>query len=281
MNTPVPQPGPIVAVVTDSAAMLPPAWRDRLRVAVAPMTVVVDGEAYREGVDLDGPEFYRRLAAGAVVSTAAPSPGALLVAYQAAADAGATTVVAVHTGSAYSGVGNAASIAAAEVAIAVELVDTGTVSFPVALCVAAAGAARDAGGTAAEVADAARRTAAVVDSVFIVGVPELARRGGRFGEKAETITTILGLGPSGVSEHGTAADIDEAIAQMAAIVRGATQGRALRVGVGDADRPDLGERLTDALSGAEGIADLVRYEVGPSVGAHTGPGTVGAVWAPA
>ncbi|MGI8755966.1 MAG: DegV family protein [Acidimicrobiales bacterium] len=281
MNTPVPQPGPIVAVVTDSASMLPPAWRDRLRVAVAPMTVVMDGEAYREGVDLDGPEFYRRLAAGAEVSTSAPSPGALLAAYQAAADTGATTVVAVHTGSAYSGVGNAAGIAAAEVAIAVELIDTGTVSFPVALCVAAAGAARDSGGTAAEVADAARRTAAVVDSVFVVGVPELARRGGRFGEKAKTATTILGLGPSGVNEHGTAADIDEAIAQMAAIVRGAARGTALRVGVGDADRPDLGERLTDALSGAEGIADLVRYEVGPSVGAHTGPGTVGAVWAPA
>ena len=60
----------------------------------------------------------------------------------------------------------------------------------------------------------------------------------------------------------------------------AASGQSLRVGVGDADRPDLGDRLAAALAGAVGVVELTRYEVGPSVGAHSGPGTVGAVWAP-
>ena len=29
------------------------------------------------------------------------------------------------------------------------------------------------------------------------------------------------------------------------------------------------------------VADLVRYRVGPSIGAHTGPGTAGGFWYPA
>ncbi len=270
------------AIVTDSASMLPPSWRDDFGVTVAPMAVMIDDHPYKEGVDLDTAEFYRRLAAGAEVATAAPSPGDLLAAYRSAVDAGAAAIVAVHTGSNYSAVVNAASIAASELTVPIELVDTGTVSFPVALCVAAAVDARNAGADAAGIAAAARATAEVVDSVFIIGIPELARRGGRFGDKAETNTTILGLGPSGLTTVAEAVDLDDAIVQMAQLLRSiaAAGAQPLRVGVGDADRPDLGAHLTEALAEAPGIADLVRYDVGPSVGAHSGPGTVGAVWAP-
>jgi len=272
----------VIAIVTDSASMLPADWRGRFGVHVAPMTVVVDGTPHREGVELTSSAFYRQLAGGAEVSTSAPSPGDLIAAYQAAIDGGATAIVAVHTGSNYSAVLAAAHVAAREVTVDVELVDTGTVSFPVAMCVAAACDARSAGADVAATADAARATAEVVDSIFVVGVSELARRGGRLGD--DTIsesTTILTLGPTGLGEHATATDIDDAIARMAAHVRRvALTGRPLRVGVGDADRPGLGAELTAALEGAEGIAELTRYEVGPSVGAHSGPGTLGAVWAP-
>ncbi len=78
----------MIAIVTDSAAMLPPAWRDRFRVHVAPMTILVDGTPYREGVEITTAEFYRRLASGAEVSTSTPSPGDLLTNYLEAVDAG-------------------------------------------------------------------------------------------------------------------------------------------------------------------------------------------------
>lgn len=270
-----------ISVVTDSASMLPPAWRERFGVRVAPMTVVVDGTPFREGLELSSDDFYRRLAAGAEVSTSAPSPGDLVTVYENAQDAGATAIVSVHTGSNYSAVLDAARIATREFAIPVVLVDTGTVSFPVALCAVAACDAATAGRDCDAVAAAARATAAVVDSIFVVGVPELARRGGRLGATAvPTPTTMLTLGPGGLAEHGTATDLDDAIDRMAAHVRAAAIVQPLRVGVGDADRPDLGARLASALAGSEGIDELTRYEIGPSVGSHSGPGTVGAVWAP-
>jgi len=271
----------VIAIVTDSASMLPPAWRDRFGVHVAPMTVLIDGTPYREGVEITTAEFYRRLAGGAAVSTSTPSPGDLLATYLEAVGAGATGIVSIHTGSDYSAVLDAARIAAREVSIDVELVNTATTSFPVALCVAAACDARAAGGDLEVLEAAASSTAAVVDSIFVVGVPELARRGGRLGTTAvASPTSILTLGPAGLAEHGTATGIDDAIDRMATHVRDAASGQSLRVGVGDADRPDLGDRLAAALARSDGIVELTRYEVGPSIGAHSGPGTIGAVWAP-
>lgn len=282
----------MIAVVTDSASMLPPTWRADLGVAVVPMTVVVDGVAHHEGVDLSAAQCYAALDAGTPMSTAAPAPGELLDAYRAALDAAGATggelrgVVSVHTGSDFSAVLEAARVAARlftdESGIPVELVDTATVSFPVALCVAAAAraAARDDLDAAAS---AARATAASVDSIFVIGVPELARRSGRLRElSVPRPTTILTLGPTGLAEHATAEHLTDALARMADHVRAAAvTGGGLVVGVGDAGRPALGDRLAEALHGAPGVVELVRYEVGPSVAVHSGPGTVGAVWAPA
>ncbi len=272
----------MIAIVTDSASMLPPAWRERAKVAVAPLTVVIDRIAYREGEDITSADFYQRLAQGDAVSTSAPSPGDLLATYEAAMDSGATSIVSVHTGSAYSAVLDAARIATRSVPVDVALVDTGTVSFPVALCVTAACDARDRTDDPSSVVAAAKATAAVVDSIFIVGVPELARRGGRLGTAVAVPepTTILTLGPNGLADHGTAADLDDALARMAAHINQIGLAETLRIGVGDADCPELGDRLAKLIEGSPGIAELTRYEVGPSVGAHSGAGTVGAVWAP-
>jgi DegV family protein with EDD domain len=159
----------MIAIVTDSASMLPPAWRERAHVAIAPLTVVIDGVPYREGEDIANAEFYQRLSQGAEVSTSAPSPGDLLAIYEAAVDSGAASIVSIHTGSDYSAVLDAARIATRSVTVDVALVDTGTASFPVALCVASACDARDRDDDPSSVVAAAQATAAVVDSSPAVG----------------------------------------------------------------------------------------------------------------
>jgi fatty acid-binding protein DegV len=53
------------------------------------------------------------------------------------------------------------------------------------------------------------------------------------------------------------------------------------VGLSDATTLPLVTALEDRLRPAPEVQELVRYRIGPSVGAHTGPGTVGAMFAPA
>ena len=80
---------------------------------------------------------------------------------------------------------------------------------------------------------------------------------------------------------GVAHDLEEAAELMARSVR--SSGSALRVGVGVADAATVavGDALAARLATADEVLEIVRYRVGPSVGVHTGPGTVGACYYPA
>ncbi len=267
-----------VALVTDSNAQLPPALRDRFDVRVVPLAIVLDGQEYREGVDLTNEEFYRRLAGGATVTTAAPSPGKVLAVYQSAVDAGATRILSVHIGSNTSATCNAVQIAADACDIPVDVVDTGTASFAVSCCVWAAADALAAGAEIEAAAHAARAAAATVGNVFVVGALDLPRRGGRLGCAVtdDDGVPVLALAEGRMNAVGRAATIEDAVQAMTDYVVGEARGRELRVGVGDALSPQLADALTDAMLERLEIVDLVRYAVGPSVGAHTGVGTVGA-----
>jgi DegV family protein with EDD domain len=273
----------VIALVTDSNALVPADLRSRFGVRVVPLTVVVDGQPYAEERELSTAEFYDRLAAGATVSTAAPSPGQFVVEYEQAAADGANAVLSVHIGSNTSATVNSARLAAAASPIPVEIVDTGTASFPVGCCVWAAGSAIERGEDLAAAAAAASAVAASIGNVFIVGGLDLARRGGRLAPDAEGDEGIpvLALRAGTMDVVGRAHDIEGAIDAMADAVLAGAPGRALRVGVGDAVATGVADGLAARLSDAAAVRQIVRYQVGPSVAAHSGLGTAGAVYFPA
>lgn len=273
----------MIALVTDSNAMLPPALAERYGVAVVPLTVRVDGADHLEGVDIDADDFYARFDAGTpAVSTSQPSPGRFADVYRAVAERGAEAILSVHIGSALSGTVNSARLAAADAPVPVRVVDTGTASFAIACCVWEAAEAVAGGATLEEAATVAEAVGATVGNVFVVGALDLARAGGRLAAGALGPTTIpvLSLSGGAMRPVGEVADMDEAAAAMAAHVR--SSGASLRVGVGVADAGALPvvEALEDLLTGVPEVRELVRYRIGPSVGAHTGPGTVGAMYYP-
>lgn len=272
----------MIGLVTDSNAQLPADLRDRYQVAVVPLTVVVDGEQYREGVDITTAEFYERLENGAEVSTAAPSPGEVLAVYEQAASAGATDILSIHIGSNTSATINAVNAAAGGSPVPVEIVDTGTASFAVACCVWEAGEVLDAGGDLEHAAGVARRVADSVGNVFIVGALDLARRGGRLAADAAEGEglPVLALAGGQMNAVGYVHDVESAVDAMTDYFVEAAAGQSQRAGVGDALTPDLAAEYAARLAARPEVVELVRYEIGPSVGAHTGPGTVGACFFP-
>jgi DegV family protein with EDD domain len=272
----------MIGLVTDSNAQLPADLRERYQVGVVPLTVVVDDHPYQEGVDITTAEFYDRLAAGASVSTAAPSPGSVLAVYEQSAAAGATEILSIHIGSNTSATVNAVRVAAGSSQVPVEIVDTGTASFAVACCVWAAGEVLAAGGDLSRAADAARRVAGEVGNVFIVGALDLARRGGRLaaGAAEGEGLPVLALAAGQMQSVGQVHDVEAAVDAMTDYLVEAAAAVPQRVGVGDALASELAEAYAARLADRPEVAELVRYEIGPSVGAHTGAGTVGACFFP-
>lgn len=184
-----------VAVVTDSTASLPADLASAHGVRVVPLQVGIDGATFHEGVDLDSATLVAALERHAVVTTSQPSVGAFLDAYRAAADDGAEAIVSVHLSGELSGTVRAASLAAAESPVPVDVVDSRTVATGLGFAAIAAARAAAAGGAADEVASVAAQVAASTRALFVVDSLDHLRRGGRLSAAAAAIGTALGLRP--------------------------------------------------------------------------------------
>lgn len=277
----------MIGLCTDSGAQLDPSLAAQHRIEVVPLTVTVDGQAHLEGVGLDADAFWARFDGGHVpdVATAAPSPGQFIEAYERLAAAGATEIVSVHTGSDISATFDAARLASQQVEVPVHLVDTGSASFVVGCAALAAAEHLADGGDASAAVAAAERVAAASGNVFVVGALDLPRAGGRLAQGAGTTGStssvpVLRLLHGEMNVIGEAEGVEDAAAKMAAEILAA--GDRLRIGLSVADpgaRPIVDE-LRRLLEAAPADLELLEYRVGPSVGAHTGPGTAGAVYHP-
>ena len=273
-----------IAVVTDSAAMLPLALVERHRVFVAPMTIIVDGHEYLDGVDIDAEALYLALAKEAQVSTSQPSPGRILDCYRAAADGGATEILSIHIGSGISGTINSVRAAASQSPVPVTIVDTGQASFAEGLCVLEAIDALAAGANTQQAAAAATAAGSIVGNTFIVKALDLVRRGGRLraGEDA-TGVPVLVLMPDGMKVAGQASTLDEAVDLMAEHVRASADaagaaGMALRVGIANGAADAIAGALRARVENMQHVGEIIDYVVGPSMGVHLGAGNAGAVF---
>ncbi|MEZ5168473.1 MAG: glycerol-3-phosphate acyltransferase [Acidimicrobiales bacterium] len=275
----------VIGLVTDSASQIPPELAARLGVEVVPVIVAIDGIEYREGIDLDADAFWNRFSGGALpeVTTSQPPPGAFVETYERLSRAGADEILSVHVGSAHSGTLNSARLAAAEVDVPITLVDTATASFGVACCVWEAATRLAVGATAREAAAHAEAIATTVGTTFVIQALDFARRGGRFDgvlpEEHEGVVVLGGVGGA-IDVLATGRTFDEVCDRMVAPFL--ASGGPIRAGVCLADEATLPftEAIEARLRDAPVEVELVRYRVGPSIAAHTGPGTAGGFWYP-
>lgn len=63
-----------IAIVVDSNSGVTQGDAKELGIHVLPMPFMIDGEVYYEGIDLSHEEFYRKMEAGADITTSQPSP---------------------------------------------------------------------------------------------------------------------------------------------------------------------------------------------------------------
>lgn len=277
----------MIGFCTDSNSQLPEELARRFSVEIVPLTVSVDGVDYTENVDLDADDFYARFANGQPqVATAAPSPGAFSEAYQRLGEIGCDEILSVHIGSRISGTCNSARLGSQLSPVPVRVVDTGEASFAIACALWEAAEAVAKGATLEEAALVAEAVGERCGNVFVVRALDIARAGGRLASGAEASVDaeaipVLSMVGGSMVPVGAARTHDEAADAMADHIR--SSGTNLRVGIGiaDAAAAPLWRALESRLVDAPEVLDVVRYRVGPSVGAHTGPGTAGAVYYPA
>jgi DegV family protein with EDD domain len=272
----------VIGLVTDSNSQITADLVQRFDVEVVPLTVTIDGVDHLEGAGLDADGFYARFVGGVhpTITTSQPSPGRLAEAYERLADRGCTDVVSIHLAEAMSGTVTSATLAARSVDVPVHVIDTGSASFGVAVCVWAAGVAVARGAAPDDIRRRVAKLVPRIGTAFMVGVPLLIERGGRaqgvdVGDDGGDGVPVLAMSGGELSVLERVTTTEDAVDVMSTYAAGWGAGVTVAIGVADAPSRPLSDRLAAALRGLDSVDDVVEYRIGPSVGAHTGPGTFG------
>lgn len=270
-----------IRVVTDSACDLSPTTAEERDVRVVPLTIRFGADEFVDRDELSGKEFWDRVITGPdMPATAAPSPGAFQQAFLEAHEAGSNGVVCVTLSSGLSATYQSACTAAESVSdrIAVRVVDTQSVTMGEGLL---ALAAADMASSGAHLDDIANTLEDMKDRTHMYGVVdslEYLRRGGRIGGAAQLVGSLLSIKPvihmvEGVVEvESKQRTRSRALAYLAnkAIEAGPLE----RLSATNGAAPDFDEVL-EMLRNAPADHDLVIGDLGPVVGSHAGPGSVG------
>lgn len=274
-----------VALVTDSTCDLPPSLVEARSITVVPLTVTLDGKDYRDGVDITAEQFYAQLTGSSTTSTSQPSPALFAETYERLLK-NYDEVVSLHIAQRLSGTFASAQQAAAEVGKErVHVVDSEVVSMALGLlCLVAANVLGE-GGESAQAVGEVQRVRDALRAYFTVGTLEHLRRGGRIGRASEMLGSVLQIKPVLMLADGEVAPLERvrtrerALARVLELVRGVDRGQGLCAIVAHAAAEDTAERFAREL---DGITDtLLVQPLGPVVGAHAGPGTVGVACYPA
>jgi fatty acid kinase fatty acid binding subunit len=273
------------AIVLDSTADFPdaperfPNWR------VVPLYVRFGADSYRDYVDIGPAEFYERLrTAEELPTTSQPTPQDFRAAYD---DLAAYERVFAFTVSAkLSGTYESARQAASETSDRVRVIDTETASAAIAMLALAVQRRLERGTTDEELDALVDRFKRESGLIFTLDTLEFLARGGRIGRAAGWAGQLLNIKPILTLSEGEVLPLKrvrgnrKAIQEFAEAFRAATSDEpGLRVGIAHAEAPERMAALEKLVRDVRPKAEIeVATTLGPVVGTHAGPGTVGLFW---
>ena len=276
-------------IVSDRGMDLSPEQMAGLEIHLVPLILTLEGKSFRSGVDIQPDEFYRMLAATeSFPTTSQPSASDFAEMYRrlAATD---PDILSIHISSGLSGTVNAAKAGAAMAPEAnVTIVDTRTLSAAEGWQVEAAARASKAGWPKERILSLLERVSAATDTLYTLATLKYLIHGGRISHLKGLIASVLNIKPLiGVEkaggtyvQHGQARTLDRAILRMADHVAAKfSPGAAMRFQIIHGDNARGAAMLRERLDQLFKCAWLPTGSVAPVLGAHTGPGLVGVVYA--
>lgn len=279
---------PQVAIVTDSAANLPPELAERYGVHVIPLNLHWNSKAFRDGVDISAGELYQQLRTNPdnLPSSSSPSVGDFLRTYTRLTEE-AKAIVSIHIAAELSATSVAARHAKSLVEGAtIHVVDSRTATMGCGFVVLAAARAAAQGADLNRVMEAAR---AVIQRVHVFGVLDSLRyvqRSGRVPAIAAVAGSLLDIHPLLFIKDGRAGLLEiqrtkrRAVRRLLDVVKEKAAGYRIHAAVMHADAAQDADKLRQALAQRCDCIELLTSEFTPVMGAYAGPGLLAIAFYP-
>jgi DegV family protein with EDD domain len=275
-----------IAIVCDSTSYLPDALIDERGAQQVSLYVSIGGEQRREREIGDYASFFERLRASEEgATTSQPSIGDFVAVYGPLLDAG-KTIVSIHLASGISGTYESALQSRQQLidegrgGERIHVVDSRTGCGGMGMLVLAAAAGVDAGESVEAILQRIGDAREELRMWFAVDTLEYLRKGGRIGAARAWMGSALQIKPiltlddeiSPVERVRTRRRVFERLVQYAQELH--DSGRDAWV-VQHIQDPENAQRLTEQCRDVMGSDPVFVSEIGPVIGAHTGPGLLG------
>jgi len=270
-----------IRVVTDSACDLSADTAAAHGIAVVPLSIRFGSEEFVDGRELTTDEFWARCKATDVLpETAAPSPGAFQEAFRAAAADGYDGVLSISISGGVSATFQAAAAAAKAVSDSIEVRTIDSRSMTLGLGLMALDLAELAE-TGAGLDALEARASQLVPRTEVFGVVdtlEHLEKGGRIGGARALLGSLLSIKPVVTVVDGVVGEESKQRTRGRSLQYLATKALEApplsRIAIADGAAVDIDDFLA-LLSGLKSEHPLFVNQLGPVVGTHTGPGTIG------
>lgn len=279
-------------IFTESTGDLTPALIEAADLRVLPMAFTLDGKEYRnypDGREMPAHDYYEKLRGGSLCTTSQVTMLEFQQAFTPVLEAG-QDILYLAFSSGLSGTYQSGCIAAEELkekfpGRRIVCVDSLQASMGEGLFCYLVGKKRCQGADLDTAADYARQIAPQVCAWFTVDDLMFLKRGGRVSSAAAVAGTLLGIKPVlHVDEEGhlipkekvrgRRASLDALVKHFEATALDKTGGTVF---ISHGDCADDARYVIDKLR-ALGVREIEMGDIGPVIGAHSGPGTVALFW---
>lgn len=272
-----------IALVTDSTSDIPASIREKLNVTVIPLKIVFENKVYSDGIDLTSDNFYQLLQESPVLpKSCQPTPEDFTSVYTKLLEQ-YKEVLSIHISSGLSGTLNAAHLAKQRLEDRIHIVDSKSISLGIGLLVNEAARHIKEGLSAKEIVNKLQRVRKNSETLFTLNTLEYLQKGGRIGKVSSLMGSMLNIKPIiRVNEdgiyvpYGKVRSQNKALAYITQSFQELAKGRkAVNMAVAHGAAHEAGLKLKEMLENTFNV-NASFTQVGPVIGVHTGPGTIGA-----
>jgi DegV family protein with EDD domain len=273
----------MVHIITDTTSGLPGETAQRYHIPVIPQVVMFGTASYLDGVEIDSTTFMQRLKTSAELpKTAAPPPELFVEEFQRLVPTG-KPILCIHPSAEVSGTVRSATVAARDFSDAdIRVIDTRTISSPLATMVTLAAEWAEAGDNADIIEARLRDLIPRCRIYFMVATLEYLARGGRIGGAAALLGSMLQVKPILTFREGQVDQFERERTHKRALARlkqlvldqiprdGGGHLSVMHAGV-----PDEGQALADDLGQQLNLSHIPILDIPPAIVTHGGPGILG------
>lgn len=276
-----------IRVVTDSTVDLFPEQAAQYGIEMVPLTVMINGNTYRDKYDITNEEFYQVLrTAEELPTTSQITPATFAEVYQRLAQEGAEHIISIHLSSDLSGTFQSSVLAANMVqdTVQVHSIDSRTATIGLSVIVLAAARMVEEGLAIDDILAQLQQVVEKTDLYFLLDSLDNLHKGGRIGKASHLFGSLLNIKPI--------LRLNEGVISAYEKVRGNKGNKAqehlidilldkidpnkkVYCVIGYCDNLETSQLIQKRLEGKIDCDEFIYVQIGSVVGTHIGMGAMG------